>query len=85
MKVQRVRLPVWTGESADPMRWDNYRHAVEGYLIHGGLPVLLEPNYVPPPDQELQGKLMGILLLTNRDMGGVVVRPFAKKRDGVDA
>ncbi len=28
---------------------------------------------------------MGILLQTNRDMAGVVVRPFAKKRDGVGA
>ncbi len=59
-----------------------------GLLHSGGLSALLEPNYVPPPDQEdqeLQEKLMGILLQTNRDMAGVVVRPFAKKRDGVGA
>ncbi len=28
---------------------------------------------------------MGILLQTNGDMAGVVVRPFARKRDGVGA
>ncbi len=81
-------LPVWNGESTDPMKWDNYRYAVEGYCIRGGLSALLEPNYVTPPgqeNQELQEKLMGILLQTNRDMAGVVVRPFAKNRDGVGA
>ncbi len=81
-------LPVWTGKSADPMQWDNYRYAVEGYCIRGGPSDLLEPGYMPPPDQEdreLQEKLLGILLQTNRDMAGVVVCPFAKKRDGVGA
>ncbi len=61
---------------------------LNSYCIRGGLSALLGPNYVPPPgqeDQELQEKLMGILLQTNRDMAGVVVRPFAKKRDGVGA
>ncbi len=70
------------------MQWDNYRYAVEGYCIRGGLSSLLETDYMPSPDQkdqELQEKLMGILLQTNRDMAGVVVRPFARKRDGVGA
>ncbi len=74
---------MWTGKSADPMQWDNYRYAVEGYCIRAGLSSLLGADYVPPPgqeDQELQEKLMGILLQTNRDMAGVVVCPFAKKR-----
>ncbi len=39
-------LPVWTGESADPMKWDNYRYAVEGYCIQGGA--------VSPPGAELR-------------------------------
>ncbi len=81
-------LPVWTGKSADPMQWDNYRYAVEGYCIRGEMSDLLKPDYVSSPDQEdreLQEKLLGILLQTNRDMAGVVVRPFAKRRDGVGA
>ncbi len=82
-------LPVWTGKSADPMQWDNYRYAVQGYCASRGLSALLRPGHTSPTDQgdrELKERLMGrILLQTTRDLAGVVVRPFADGGGGVRA
>ncbi len=79
-------LPVWTGKSVDPMQWDNYRYAVQGYCVARGLSALVRPGYTSlrdHGDNELQDKLMGILLQTTRGVAGMVVRPFADMGGGV--
>ncbi len=81
-------LPVWNGESTDPMKWDNYRYTVQGFCASKGMSAMLRPGYVTPEDQEdceLQERLMGVLLQTTRDLAGVVVCPFADGGDGVGA
>ncbi len=74
-------------EITDPMRWDNYRYAVQGFCASKGMSALLRPECVTPKDQEgceLQERLMGVLLQT-RGLAGVVLRPFADGGDGVGA
>ncbi len=84
------RLPIWTGESPDPMKWGNYRYAIQGYCSIKGLGALFLPGYKRPVRadedfQEKNAKLMGILLQTTKDVAGLVVRPFADGGDGIGA
>ncbi len=84
-------LPIWTGKSVDPMQWDNYCYAIQGYCTSRGMSALLKPGYSSSKDSKDQGdhelteKLMGILLQTTRDLAGMVVHPFADGGDGVGA
>ncbi len=89
---QGSNLPIWDGSSADPIAWDNYRYAIQGYCAGKGLLALLKRTYQPAEkeeedesDQELQEMLLGILLQTTRDVAGMVVRPFTEEGDGVGA
>ncbi len=89
---QGSSLPIWDGSSSDPSAWDNYRYAIQGYCAVNGLSKLLRKTYLQVKredgdvsDQELQDKLLGILLQTTRDVAGMVVRPFTEKGDGVGA
>ncbi len=89
---QESSLPIWNGRSSDPSAWDDYRYAIQGYCAGKGLSALLRKTYhnVKPEeeeksDQELQDKLLGILLQTTRDVAGMVVRPFTEEGDGVGA
>ncbi len=85
-------LPIWDGCSLEPAEWDSYRYAIQGYCAGKGLSALLRQSYhqvkrerEDAADQELQDKLLGILLQTTRDVAGMVVRPFAEEGDGVGA
>ncbi len=85
-------LPIWNGSSSDPAEWDNYWYAIQGYCTVNGLSALLRKQYLTvkqedggASDQELQDKLLGILLQTTRDVAGMVVRPFTEEGDGVGA
>ncbi len=83
-----IGLPIWSGKSTNPMQWDNYRYAVQGFCASKGMSTLLKPEYVTPKDQEgneLQERFMGVLLQTTRDLAGMVVRPYADAGDGVGA
>ncbi len=83
-------LPIWTGASKDPVTWGNYRYAIQGYCAMRGLGTLLLPQFkaeeIPHSEYtDKNTKLMGVLLLTTRDVAGLVVRSFADEGNGVEA
>ncbi len=89
---QGSSLPAWNGRNSDPSAWDDYRYAIQGYCAGKGLSALLRPTYHnvkseggERSDQELQDKLLGILLQTTWDVAEMVVRPFTEEGDGVGA
>ncbi len=81
-----TEVPVWTGTNQQPGAWDDFRYALQGYCGERGLAALLrEDNDVKHAPEDQQDLLISILLRVTRGEAGKVVRPFARKGDGIAA